>query len=928
MDPYGLNDEPDDFCSDVFQPISDVLQLQLPDQSPSFAAAMLGDNLGTIPLPCGPEELSLDSIMTSSGDNNWDADLDLLDGEGSRLLLNKPCNEICPPAAALDCKVCGKVFSTASSLSKHHVTHSQERRHVCEICKKGFKRQDHLMGHMLTHLKVKPFVCRELGCDKSYCDSRSLRRHHEVHHGLWTQQQNQSTANLNLAPGTVPVPISVPLVVPSNDIRCLVTEIVQQKVTPIMAVLQERKDDPVSQTTTVNKEDSAPVTSYTAINSTMQPNYVRYSDLSPGNSLNNVPLLHYVQDQTCSYASGSFAEAALSGGCLETYAGCPNSLDHRYTSPPEHSGQETVQAQHSFTQEPEFTRLTIQNPDGRFQDPANFYPLVTSFQTGISHSTSLSLPSMPVPQWLPGTTGMGDPHRDPQGLPVFFRILGDTGILTNGSQSGPTREAATSASGGESSNQETWPKRGRCQRKSAIVKDKVWPHLSSTVPASQVALESFSDSSNFQANKRMYRLTLSNQGEWDKRSRQHQAEAAAQAPVSGATEDAATGPLVIPVSVPVKKKENRVNGITSPLQKHTTKKGKKMRPCPKPLYIPPPVLEKNSSSSGSFQSGMRSPDTPLSDHLHHSTFTCQYTPPPMLSPIRQGTGLYFSTFCTSSETKYQPPSLEEKDPGGIRLMKDSTEISVQPHINIGDRFQAVIPERAGHSLLEGGEEKADLVWRPCLQPKELSHFLNLACSSAVPGGGCNLELGLHCLHFSQGNVLEALEKLLGKEPQTLLPRCLADYHYAGSDHWSVSEKGHFKKANNKQWKNFSYIQSKIPGKSVYQCVEYYYTWKKVINLERPQNPNLEQGPSAQNGEEPLGRPEPHIGVKGKVKGQEKNKEKSPCSQKETRDGEQPSVKFACQECDRIFDKIKSRNAHMKKHRLQEDHARILSLLLK
>ncbi|KAI5256936.1 hypothetical protein MUG91_G177n130 [Manis pentadactyla] len=89
-----------------------------------------------------------------------------------------------PQNPLLDCSLCGKVFSRASSLSKHYLTHSQERKHVCGICSKAFKRKDHLTGHMLTHQKTKPFACREQGCSKSYCDDRSLRRHYKVQPSL------------------------------------------------------------------------------------------------------------------------------------------------------------------------------------------------------------------------------------------------------------------------------------------------------------------------------------------------------------------------------------------------------------------------------------------------------------------------------------------------------------------------------------------------------------------------------------------------------------------------------------------------------------------------------------------------------------------------------------------------------------------------
>ncbi|XP_057349520.1 zinc finger protein 541-like [Manis pentadactyla] len=49
-----------------------------------------------------------------------------------------------PQKLLLDCSVCGKVFSSTSSRSKHYLTHSQEWKHICGICSKAFKRKDHL----------------------------------------------------------------------------------------------------------------------------------------------------------------------------------------------------------------------------------------------------------------------------------------------------------------------------------------------------------------------------------------------------------------------------------------------------------------------------------------------------------------------------------------------------------------------------------------------------------------------------------------------------------------------------------------------------------------------------------------------------------------------------------------------------------------
>lgn len=80
------------------------------------------------------------------------------------------------------CGDCGKEFSNQSALSKHKLTHSDERKFVCNQCSKAFKRQDHLNGHLLTHRSKKPYECDVEGCEKTYCDARSLRRHKENHH--------------------------------------------------------------------------------------------------------------------------------------------------------------------------------------------------------------------------------------------------------------------------------------------------------------------------------------------------------------------------------------------------------------------------------------------------------------------------------------------------------------------------------------------------------------------------------------------------------------------------------------------------------------------------------------------------------------------------------------------------------------------------
>ncbi|XP_061752244.1 mitotic deacetylase-associated SANT domain protein-like [Nerophis ophidion] len=73
----------------------------------------------------------------------------------------------------------------------------------------------------------------------------------------------------------------------------------------------------------------------------------------------------------------------------------------------------------------------------------------------------------------------------------------------------------------------------------------------------------------------------------------------------------------------------------------------KRRPRPEPLFIPPPKLgvfiaPPLYSSITPYQSHLRSPVRPADNAMP------PYTPPPILSPVREGSGLYFSTFLSSA----------------------------------------------------------------------------------------------------------------------------------------------------------------------------------------------------------------------------------------------------------------------------------------
>ncbi|XP_031464366.1 zinc finger protein 541 isoform X2 [Phasianus colchicus] len=281
--------------------------------------------------------------------------------------------------------------------------------------------------------------------------------------------------------------------------------------------------------------------------------------------------------------------------------------------------------------------------------------------------------------------------------------------------------------------------------------------------------------------------------------------------------------LLIPVSVPVlpggevTPKESQ-DGKSPRVSSHPKKRKRQI--LPKPLFIPPPPPpEAQPGPGGCYRSNLRSPVL-LMDRLLRDLLQCSpYTPPPMLSPIREGSGLYFNAICSSTAAepcRLLGSVLDRMDQDfGLCLMKDGTKISIEPHINVGSRFQAEIPTLQDRSRL-GNAEHAALVWKPWgdIATNEetqdrVMELLNMACSSVMPGGGTNLELALHCLHEARGNVVDALELLLFGWPHKSQSHPLANYRYTGSDVWTPVERQLFKNAFHAHKKDFYLIQKKF-----------------------------------------------------------------------------------------------------------------------
>ncbi|CAM2116978.1 unnamed protein product [Caretta caretta] len=278
--------------------------------------------------------------------------------------------------------------------------------------------------------------------------------------------------------------------------------------------------------------------------------------------------------------------------------------------------------------------------------------------------------------------------------------------------------------------------------------------------------------------------------------------------------------------------------------------------------------------------------TPYWSRMHRARDPPHYTPTPMLNPLRRGTGLFAELGA----------SLGGGSPDPLQCLDT-------PQINVGPAFQPALPVLRDPHLARLDPPQADLAWRPwpgleqdAETQRQVETLLDVACSSALPGGGTNQELALHCLCQAGGNVMVALETLLLRTP--VWPKChpLASYHYTGSDMWSTHERRLFSKAFALHRKDFAQIQRAVPSKRLAQCVEFYYLHKSRLRRSHKRS-----GAGSETGAI-VGRAGP---------GQ-------PPPTPELPQDSPPGSSFPCKRCGKTFYKIKSRNAHMKIHRQQDD----------
>ncbi|XP_006898761.1 PREDICTED: zinc finger protein 541 [Elephantulus edwardii] len=1212
--------------------------------APDLPGEVLEDNLDTLSLHSGKDSDSVKLVEEYTDPESQTALQDLglgprkvpREAEDGGRATSGSCRRgkrlhSSPQNPLLDCSLCGKVFSSASSLSKHYLTHSQERKHICKICSKAFKRQDHLTGHMLTHQKTKPFVCMEQGCNKSYCDYRSLRRHYEVQHGLCILKEAPPDEDGD-EPASQPAPGGLRTLVspearspgsllPNRDLLCcIVSSLVHQKMPPAgpaapadaearpaacpgpAAVSPELEAPEESQPP---RKEPAGASGFTGIHpraresrvpeapeaeppvlqlpatldswpdggplpaclplfrgqpvsTSSQPASTNFQWLrnlhgGPKSKGNNVFMVHKPPVAAARegpepevfgvLASGQEdPQSDTRGASMEedTWSSKKSRLEgdsSSYQSPGEPCPQDTPKASGLPAEAtPLIRQLFLKSQESLVgHEQMQVFQMISKSQRFISHAQVAAAAQLPGPEakpttrkppaaaWaqqpptpapagdlepegsparrrkstpaFPGEPSPGSLRRDsrgpkvataPSALPatamdasakpdisvskqlrsakgtldlgdIFSpacprqsqlggdevpgtQLPGKPAPAENGTTSGATKgDKGPACSRGASYHLFSGNPRG--QRFSGYRKEKVKADVCCAASPSQVAMASFSSAGppaeppqdtkskltifNRIQGGNIYRLpnpmkdenvvgrcSQQNGGssEWTEsrntyvckncsqmfytekglnshmcfhsdqwpspRGRQEQqafgsdvCKAAREVPKPdgdgqsspGASKPVDSGtatPLVIPMSVPVAS-GTRLPGSSAKGQEkdgaerdgEESSQHRKRRKRPKPVLVPPlPSASGDLGPQGYHQSCLRSPVFLVDQLLKGLLFQCSpYTPPPMLSPIREGSGLYFNTLSsTATQPRPGPDSLFSTvlspvdGSFGICVLKDDSKISIEPHINIGSRFQAEIPELQERSLVDGDEHMAALVWKPWGDvttnqetQDRVTELCNVACSSVMPGGGTNVELALHCLHEAQGDVQTALEMLLLRGPQKSPPHPLADYRYTGSDVWSPMEKRLFKKAFCAHKKDFYLIHKTIQTKTVAQCVEYYYIWKKMIKFDCGRALGLEkrfrrEPEEAERTEDKVTcspqessshRATPELKIKTKSYRRESILHSSPSTGPKRTPEPPGSVEsqgiFPCRECERVFDKIKSRNAHMKRHRLQD-----------
>lgn len=175
--------------------------------------------------------------------------------------------------------------------------------------------------------------------------------------------------------------------------------------------------------------------------------------------------------------------------------------------------------------------------------------------------------------------------------------------------------------------------------------------------------------------------------------------------------------------------------------------------------------------------------------------------------------------------------------------------------------------------------------------------MEFSCTACIPGGTCNVDRALEVLYRAQGDIKLALERLMtGPEARDVNNNDTTNDSNRESivprrSIWTEDEVHLFERYIMLNGKNFYHISQAMKTKSVKQCVEFYYLWKKSPFKKSSISPVATR--SVTSSLDDIATPSDT--TSGEIK-------------------ESQEEQFPCKVCGRVFLKIKSRSAHMKRHK--------------
>ena len=734
-------------------------------------------------------------------------------------------------ASPQSCSVCSKVFSNASALAKHRLTHSEERRYHCNICGKAFKRQDHLNGHLLTHRSTKPFACHAEGCGKSYCDARSLRRHKENHHGQTKLEKSDQVPGDKSAESTI---LSGPDHLISKNLGSGDTKIkfsskgltAQQLQLIEQLFKQSKKGSPAG--TTDGKGAKASLQAPPPLNATIKKSGGNGGS-GEGKATQQLP----DKPVECTICSRKFKNIPALNGHMRLHGGyykkdaegrrlVAAGMSAAANNPLKTVGlaqssnvpiSSTATAPAAMASNKRKASVGGDQTDLQQQPPQKKCLTPTLSMTYCQSQPSLPVPPQPPQQPLVSTLPSFAFSSLPQ--PDTSKLLANLELKAKEMMTSEVSSVTSAVSTTTTSSLRAMRKPPSASKKAAAAAVSALPVTNPTASLTSGLLPDAPTSNS---------------------------------PIASLIN---TQPLPALPLVPLPTKPLPVQ-MTVSSSSHEMTSGEGMSKSiqitaliqSNPISHTPPMSSAvNTNHSTDFsrtpEQGLLVSNLPFNGHptpLQIKVGTPLYPPPP-LPPAPQ----HHHHHHHHHHVKYSVSS-------GAHLKVLKVDESADKAPKVGSDYQALIPDFEVDT--KGVDEllpSAQPLWHPRtaegLSEMELTQYLLLASSCAVAGGSHNEEVALEILQRHQGHIQSALQELLNPEDGqsafsseedslSLMSSQdsedeMEEWQQPASPPWQPFEVDMFYEALVRYHKDFHKVSRHIATKSVKECVEFYYLWKNI-----------------------------------------------------------------------------------------------------